>query len=131
MLKRSIGIIRFAVALAVILPSAAGLMAAQVPTVPVGTRVRVDTPESNARLSGTLTSQSVDSIAIETTDATRTVSLASVRRVDVSRGVSHLDGAVRGMNIGSLALGGTTATLLLAAHFLWPKHDCIDLCVDP
>jgi len=124
MLKPDIRLAPFALGLAVILPNAAALAAAQVPTIPVGTRVRVEAPGPNTRLTGTVTAQSADSIAIETTEATRTVSLAWVRRVDVSRGVSHRDGAIRGMKIGGLALGGTIAALLLAGYFASPDNNC-------
>jgi hypothetical protein len=132
MLKPCIRIARFAVELAVILSTTAGLAAAQVPAIAAGTRVRVDAPGPTVRLTGTVRSQSADSIAIETTEATRTVPLASVRRVDVSAGVSSRDGAIRGMKIGGLALGGTAAALLLAAYVVSPTNNCAgDMCYFP
>jgi hypothetical protein len=122
---------RVAIALAIIMPTAAALGVAQVPTIPAGTRVRVAAQPNG--LTGTVKSQSVDSIAVETTDSVRTVPLAWVSRIEVSRGVSHLDGGIRGMKIGGLGLGGTVAALLIAAYVASPDNNCngADECLDP
>jgi hypothetical protein len=133
MSKHHFSAARVAIALAIIMPTAAALGVAQVPTIPAGTRVRIAAPKPNAGLTGTLKSQSFDSIAVETPDSVRVVSLASVSRIDVSRGVSHLDGGIRGLKIGALGLGGTVATLLLVGYVASPNNDCggADECLDP
>jgi hypothetical protein len=93
----------------------AGFAGAQVPTIPLGTRVRLDLPKPNDGLTGTLTFQSADEITISTRDSfSLVVAVASVRRIDVSGGVSHPDGTMRGMKIGGLGFGGVMAALLIA-----------------
>lgn len=125
--------VRAAGALAVMMLAEAAVTRAQVPTIPLGTRVRLDAPRPNAGIVGTVRSQSADSIAIETDDSTRVVSLASVRRIDVSAGRSRGDGALRGMKIGGLGLGGSMAVFLVAGYVASPNHNCggADECLDP
>jgi hypothetical protein len=125
--------VRAAGALAVTMLAQAAVIGAQVPAIPLGTRVRLDAPRPNAGLAGTVRSQSADSITIETDDSTRVVSLASVRRIDVSEGRSSRDGAFRGMKIGGLGLGGAMAAFLIAGYVASPNHNCggADECLDP
>jgi hypothetical protein len=124
---------RTAAALAVIVTASAAVARAQVPTIPVGTHVRLEAPRPNVRIDGTVKWQSADSIAVETQNSVWTVSLASVRRIDVSGGLSHRDGAIRGMKIGALGLGGTIATLLVVAYLVDPNPDRggADECINP
>ena len=107
--------VRTVAALMLIASSVAGFAGAQVPTIPLGTHVRLDLPKPNDGLAGTLTFQSADSIVITTRDSFSLVlAVASVRRIDVGGDVSHSDGMLRGMKIGGLGLGGVMAGLLLA-----------------
>jgi hypothetical protein len=126
-------IVRAVGAFAVMMLAQAAVIGAQVPTIPLGTRVRLDAPRPNAGLAGTVRSQSADSITIETDDSTRVVSLALVRRIDVSEGRSRGDGALRGMKIGGLGLGGSMAVFLVAGYIASPNHNCggADECLDP
>ena len=106
---------------------------AQVPTIPLGTRVRLDAPRPNGSLVGTVKSQSADSIAIETNDSTRVVPIASVKRIAVSEGQSRSEGARRGMKIGGIGLGGAMAVFLFASYVASPNNNCggADECLDP
>lgn len=120
-------------AVAVLMLADAAVTRAQVPTIPLGTRVRLDGPRPNPGLVGTVRAQSADSIAIETADSTRAVSLASVRRIDVSEGRRSADGALRGMKIGAFGLGGSMTVFLVAGYIASPNNNCggADECLDP
>jgi hypothetical protein len=122
-----------AAAFAVLMLAYAAVARAQVPTIPLGTRVRLDAPRPNAGLVGTVRSQSADSIVIDSDDSTRAISLASVKRIDVSEGRSSVDGALRGMKIGGLGLGGAMAVFLVASYVASPNNNCggADECLDP
>ena len=85
--------------------------AAQGPTIPPGTRVRVETQQKK-RAEGTLMSQTSDSIIVATRRSTRTaVASAAVTRIAVSSGRSRAHGALWGMKLGA-ALGGGGVILL-------------------
>ena len=85
--------------------------AAQVPTIPPGTRVRVET-QQKTRAEGALMSQTSDSIIVATRRATRTaVASAAVTRIAVSSGRSSAHGAFWGMKLGAAVGGGAVALL--------------------
>jgi hypothetical protein len=109
----------------------ATIAAAQVPTIPVGTRVRVNAAWPNTDVVGRVESQRADTIAVETYAGTRFVPLVAVKRIDVSVGRSHSDGTVRGMKIGAIGVGGTVAFFLVALHFVSDGDNCGgDECTD-
>jgi hypothetical protein len=120
-------------AFAVMTLADAPVIRAQVPAIPLGTRVRLDAPRPNRGLVGKVKSQSADSIAIETDDSTRVVSIALVRRIEVSEGRSHSGGALRGMKIGGIGLCGAMAVFLVAGYFASPNNNCggADECLHP
>ena len=90
--------------------------AAQGPTIPHGTRVRVET-QQKTRAEGTLMSQTSDSIIVATRRATRTaVASAAVTRIAVSSGRSRAHGALWGMKLGAVVLGGGIGLLLGGAY---------------
>lgn len=104
---------------------------AQVPTVPVGTRVRIDVGLPNQELVGKVEFQAADIIAVETNGGTLSVPVSVVKRIDVSAGRSHSNGARRGFAIGALGLGGTVAGFLVVDHFAWDANNCAgDECID-
>lgn len=103
---------------------------AQVPTVPVGTRVRIDVGLPNQELVGKVEFQAADIIAVETNGGTLSVPVSVVKRIDVSAGRSYPIGAARGMKIGALGLGGTVAFLLIASHFISKVDKCAGECID-
>lgn len=92
-------------------------ISAQAPTIPPGTRVRVET-QQRARVDGTLMSQSSDSIIVATPRPLRTaVASGDVTRIAVSKGRSHVQGALRGMKIGAAIVGGAATFMVGAAYF--------------
>jgi hypothetical protein len=118
---------RFALLLIVML-SPPMLIAAQTPTIPPGTRVKVQT-QQNTRVNGSLISQSSDSIIVATGDAMRTVIASdAVTRIDVSKGRSHLHGAVRGMKVGAVTTGGVV-TLIFAVAYIGSRAE--DMSIAP
>lgn len=96
--------------------SAPAAIAAQAPTIPLGTRVRVEM-QGKIKVDGTLMSQTEDSIIVSSPGTLRTVVASeSVARIRVSEGRSHAQGAVRGMKIGTVVAGGGVALIFGAAY---------------
>jgi len=99
------------------LSATSAAVAAQAPTIPPGTRVRIETRERGT-FDGTLMSQTSDSFFVAGPGALRTlVASESVTRLRVSEGRSHARGAVRGMKIGA-AVGGGGMALVIGAAFI-------------
>ena len=105
---------RFALFLILVVWPPASIVA-QAPTIPAGTRVKVETHQ-RTRVAGTLMSQTRDSIIVAAPGAIRTVVASeAVTRIAVSKGRSRVHGALRGMRVGSVVIGGGTAVIMTVA----------------
>jgi len=120
-----------AMACAVMTMVTAVIASAQLPTIPVGTRVRVSAASPNGDVVGDIVSESADSIGVDTRAGTRFVPLATVKRLDVSMGRSHSEGGSRGLAIGAIGGGAIVATLLAVGHFTYDDKCPAEECLDP
>ena len=92
-------------------------IAGQATAIPLGARVQVETHDE-ASITGTLMSQTEDSVIVATPEAPRVVaSWESVARVQVSDGRTRTRGAVRGMKVGA-AVGGGIIAITFGVAFL-------------
>jgi hypothetical protein len=89
------------------------IAAAQVPTLAVGSRLRVYQP-AVSRIEGTLMAQTADSLTVASVRATRAlIPSARVGRIQVSEGEKASAGALKGAKIGGVL--GLAGGLFLAA----------------
>jgi len=116
--------VRAVAACAMVVLTRSTIALGQAPTVPPGTRVRVNAAWPNTDVVGRVQSSTADTIAVETYAGTRSVPLATVKRIDVSVGRSHAEGARRGFLYGAIGLGGTVAAVLVAGHFVANDDTC-------
>lgn len=100
--------------------SAASSSAAQLPTISGGTRVRIEAQPTGEKITGTLFSQTADSIAIASGGLIRVLPTESIARMQVSSGRSHTHGAYRGIQMGTLIGGGTGAVIFGTTYASYP-----------
>ena len=82
--------------------------AAQLPSLPVGQRIRVDMDLPRARVAGALISQTDDSLFIAYQNARRSIESSTIVRISASSGKSRPRGAMRGLKVGAVIGGGLT-----------------------
>ena len=102
---------RLAMLLATVVPVA---LTAQTPTLLPGSRLRVNAPGYGSKITGTLMSQTPDTIEVAEAGAVlRRIPWTSVREVRASTGKSHGAGAAKGAMIGAIAGGAVAGVSLL------------------
>ena len=92
---------------------------AQVPVLMPGARVRISAPGYGPSMTGTVMSQSADTIQLAESGATmRHIPTATVREIRASTGKSHRAGAIKGAKIGGVigAVGGALSLGVLAPY---------------
>ena len=87
---------------------------AQVPSVALETRIRVEVSDTGKKLVGNLLSQSSDSLTVAAPWA-KAVASAAITRMWQSDGRSHGRGLLRGMGIGGGIGGGVTTVIIFGA----------------
>jgi hypothetical protein len=87
-----------------------GLSEAQPPTIAPGQRIKVETFRPS-KVSGTMLSQTDDSLFVGHKNASQGIEWAAIRRISASNGKSHSEGAWRGIKVGAAA--GTGIALVI------------------
>ena len=89
-------------------------ISAQTTTIPLGTRVRIETVQKQPT-SGTLISQTADTVVVAASGDIRIpIATTSIYRIRVSDGTSRGAGALAGMAYGAAILGGVVLMLSVA-----------------
>ena len=105
--------------LVAVLPSTS---AAQLKTIPSGTRVRIESDGALA-VTGKLVEQTADSIIVTVHQARSALPVAAISRLRMSEGRSRTEGANRGMKIGAITLATSTALIMGTAYLTDSSED--------
>jgi hypothetical protein len=106
-----------AVAAAMLTVALAFPLAAQLPEVQPGARVRVEVPTiEKGKFAATVLSRTADTLVLATESLVPVrIPLGLISSLEISRGTSHADGATRGMKWGASVMAGLVGFLAITA----------------